>query len=323
MAYIVKYIDSCAKNGADIYPLFCRDLQMGDKVILVCSREFASLYTGDNVVPVNSVEEIKKSSANLMLMTAEKNAAVAAVECAGKLHALECQLYIKYDGIYTADPQLTVLSTRLERIDYDEVVELCHSGYTGISMAMVEAAKKAGVIIHVLPFDDPQRQGTIIKEVMAFGSATVKGIIKEPDICIVSLRDIPDISGISYRIFKTVSDAGINVDMISLPASDYGRQDISFTIHEEDKESAEIILREKQAELGYSDVVIKDNVAKISVVGSGVKTSKGVAAKVFGILYENNISLRLISTSEIKISVFVDKEIADLAVHRIHESFIG
>ena len=130
-------------------------------------------------------------------------------------------------------------------------------------------------------------------------------------------------SRISYHIFQAVSDAGINVDMISLPASDYGRQDISFTIHKEDKRTAQRILKEKQAELGYSDVVIKDNVAKISVVGSGVKTSKGVAARVFRILYENNISLRLISTSEIKINVFVDKSVADIAVRKIHQDFIG
>ena len=110
--------------------------------------------------------------------------------------------------------------------------------------------------------------------------------------------------------------------MISLPASDYGRQDISFTIHKEDKLTVEKVLKEKQDELGFTHISIKDNVAKISVVGSGVKTSKGVAATVFRLLYENNINLRLISTSEIKIAVFVDKSSADLAVEKIHEYFI-
>ena len=237
MAYVVKYIDNCAKNGIDIYPLLLKDLQMGNRIVLVCNEANVSLYTSDDIVPVKSVEEIKKISANIMLMSFEKNVAVSAVEYAEKLRAVECQVYIRYNGIFTADPSVTNIAVRLDRIDYDEVVELCQSGYTGVSMNMVEAAKKAGVVLHVLPFDDANAQGTIIKEVMAFGSATVKGIIKEPDICIVSLREIPDVSGISYHIFQAVSDADINVDMISLPASDYGRQDISFTIHKEDKES--------------------------------------------------------------------------------------
>lgn len=322
MAYTVKYIDNCAKNGVDIYSLCHKDLKMGDRVVLVCSEKYGSLYTGDHVVPVRSAEDIKKSTAQIMLMTADEDADIAAVKCSAAIHATECQVYIRYNGIYTADPQVTSLSAHLDRIDYDEVIEMCNSGYIGVRLRAVEAAKKAGVILHMLPFDDPDAKGTTIKEVMAFGSATVKGIIKEPDICIVSLREIPDIPGISYRIFQAVSDADVNVDMISLPASDYGRQDISFTIHKEDKEKAYSILKEKQEELGYSQVVIQDNVAKISVLGSGVKTSKGVAARVFGILYENNINLRLISTSEIKINIFVDKADADLAVHKIHEYFI-
>ena len=323
MAYIVKYIDSCARNNIDIYTLCQRDLKLGNRVVLVCSEKYATMYTGDSVVPVNSAKAVKNCTAPLMLLTAEKSAGLAAVELSAALYAVECQLYIGYNGIFTSDPKVTDYANRLDRIDYDEVVELCHSGYTGVDMQVVEAAKKAGVILHVLPYNNPDGEGTIIKEVMAFGSATVKGIMKEPDICIVSLRDIPDVSGISYHIFQAVSDAGINVDMISLPASDYGRQDISFTIHKEDKDAAEKILKEKQAKLGYSDVIIKDDVAKISVVGSGVKTSKGVAARVFGILYKNGISLRLISTSEIKISVFVDKESADLAVQKIHNDFIN
>lgn len=323
MAFIVKYIDNCAKNGVDVYSLCHKDIKMGDRIVLVCSEKYASMYTGDDVVPVKNAEDIKKCTAHIMLMTADKNADVAAVNCSSAIRANECQTYIRYNGIFTADPQVTELSAHLDRIDYDEVIELCNSGYIGVSLRMVEAAKKAGVILHLLPYDDSEGQGTIIKEVMAFGSATVKGIIKEPDICIVSLREIPDVPGISYHIFQAVSDAGVNVDMISLPASDYGRQDISFTIHKEDKETTENILKSKQEELGYTSVAIKDDVAKISVVGSGVKTSKGVAARVFGILYENNINLRLISTSEIKISVFVDKADSDIAVQKIHQYFIG
>lgn len=322
MAFVVKYIGNCAKNSVDIRPLLTEDLQTGNKILLVCEKQYGARYYGDDITVIGSVQDVQGAKTSVMLLLTEKDARLLAVDCATVLKAAECQVYIRYDGIYTADPAVTPYAARLEKIDYDEVIELCTSGYTGVDMQMVESAKKQGVQLNVRSFEQPQGNGTVIKEVMALGTATVKGIIKEPDICIVSLRDIPDKPGSSYFIFQAVSDAGVNVDMISLPASDYGQQDISFTIHKEDKLTVEKVLKEKQAELGFSHISIKDNVAKISVVGSGVKTSKGVAATVFRLLYENNINLRLISTSEIKIAVFVDKLSADLAVEKIHQYFI-
>ncbi len=322
MAYIVKYIGNCARNNTDIRPLYQQDIANGHRVVLVCEKATSAQYFGDNIKLIDSPVDAAHTDASLMLLRPDKDAKVQAVETAFSLYAQECQVYIRYDGIYTADPDENSFAQRLDRIDYDEVAELYTIGYNGVDIDMVEVAKKRGVILHMLSYNQPEGKGTIIKEVMAFGSSTVKGIIKEPDICIVSLREIPDVPGISYFIFNAVSEAGINVDMISLPASDYGKQDISFTIHKDDKRAVQKVLGEKQAELGYSYFVIKDNVAKISVVGAGVKTSRGVAASVFRILYENNISLRLISTSEIKISVLVDKNLADLAVQKIHEYFI-
>ncbi len=321
MAYIVKYIGSIS-DIADLTSLYSQDLLAGHRAVFVGTLSQTDRFLQHNIPLLTSVADIVNTAHSVMAVCLADKSAEFAVEAASDIYAAECQVYIQRDGIYTADRNDTDLAVKLERIDYDEVIELCNSGYAEVDMDMVEKAKKLGVILRVLSWKKPKESGTIVKEVMAFGSATVKGIIKEPDICIVSLREIPDIPGISYHIFDAVSNAGINVDMISLPASDYGRQDISFTIHKEDKEAAERVLREKQAELGYSDVIIKDNVAKISVVGSGVKTSKGVAAGVFRVLYENNISLRLISTSEIKINVFVEKSDADLAVQKIHQQFI-
>ena len=322
MAYIVKYIGNCARNQIDIRPLIKEDILSGNKVVLVCEKQIGARYYADDITVISSVADIQTAKNPVMLLLTDKNAKIIAVETAAVIKASECQIYIRYDGIYTADPSVTQYATRLGKVDYDEVIELCTSGYTGIDMDMVEAAKKQGVVLNILSYNYLAGKGTIIKEVMAFGTATIKGIIKEPDICIVSLRDIPDRPGSSYHIFQAVSDVDVNMDMISLPASDYGHQDISFTIHKEDKLTVEYMLRKKQEELGFSHMAIKDNVAKISVVGSGVKTSKGVAASVFRILYENGINLRLISTSEIKIAVFVDKSAADLAVEKIHEYFI-
>ncbi len=323
MVYVVKYIGNRAKNNIDIHPLYRQDLIEGHRVILVCEKEGSAQYFGDTVKLIDSPIDATTTNAPLMLLRTDKDAARLAVECAFTLYTGECQVYIKNDGLYTADPQDTHYAKRIEKIDYDEVAEVCVAGYNDISHSMVELAKKYGIALVMLSYNRPEGKGTVIKEVMGLGTAMVKGIIKEPDMCIVSLSDIPDEKGISYKIFRMVSDRGVVVDMISLPASDYGRQDISFTIKKEYKHIAEKTLKENRDTLDYGRLVIKDNVTKISVVGSGVQSGKGVAAQVFKILYENDISLRLISTSEIKISVLVDKKDRDLAVQKIHSYFIN
>ncbi len=322
MAYVIKYIGNRARENIDILPLYRPDINRGHRVILVCEKETGAQYYSPDIRLIDSPIDATGCDAKVMLLHADKNAEVLAVDAAFSLYTGECQVYIKNDGLYTADPQQSKYAQRIEKIDYDEVAEICTAGYNNVSNPMVEKAKKYGIALNMLSYHNPQGKGTVVKEVMGLGTRMVKGIIKEPDMCIVSLADIPDEIGISYRIFRAVSDGGVVVDMISLPASDYGRQDISFTIKKEYKLTAEKILKEKQRELGYSKIAIKDNVAKISVVGSGVQSGKGVAAQVFKILYENNINLRLISTSEIKISVIVDKKYADLAVQKIHDEFI-
>ncbi|MBR4035267.1 MAG: hypothetical protein IKJ05_00875, partial [Oscillospiraceae bacterium] len=192
MAYIVKYIGNCARNQIDIRPLIKEDILSGNKVVLVCEKQIGARYYADDITVISSVADIQTAKNPVMLLLTDKNAKIIAVETAAVIKASECQIYIRYDGIYTADPSVTQYATRLGKVDYDEVIELCTSGYTGIDMDMVEAAKKQGVVLNILSYNYLAGKGTIIKEVMAFGTATIKGIIKEPDICIVSLRDIPD-----------------------------------------------------------------------------------------------------------------------------------
>ncbi|MBR5520605.1 MAG: ACT domain-containing protein [Oscillospiraceae bacterium] len=322
MAYSIKYIENCPEEMTDISPLYNQDLLNGERVILVCGKETANRYISHEIRMINSPADAASTDAPLMMLCVGGNIAMAAIECAYALYAGRCQVYGEYDGLYTTNPLESQQARRIEKIDYDEVIEVSTVDYNKVDASMVEIAKKRGIAIHILSYSRPQGQGTVIKEVLSLGTSVVKGVMKEPEICIVSLMDIPDVPGAAYRIFQIVSDAGVVVDMISLPASDYGSQDISFTINKEDKHIVKKILEEKQEDLGFSKMILKDNVAKISVVGSGVQGSKGVAASVFKILYENDINLRLISTSEIKISVIVDKSKADLAVHKIHEVFI-
>ena len=322
MAYVVKYIENCPRDFTELSRLYQHDVLSGDRVILVCEKSSARRYLAEGIKLINSPADATVNNSPVMLLCGDGNSSLLAIECAHSLYAGRCQVYSAIDGLYTADPKNNREARKIEKIDYDEVVEISTGGFNNVDSTMVETAKKYGVAIHLLSCYNPEDGGTIIKEVLSLGSSAVKGVIKEPEICVVSLMDIPDIPGTAYRIFREVSQADVVVDMISLPASDYGSQDISFTINKKDKLTVRNILSEKQEELGFSKLALKDNVAKISVVGSGVQGGKGIAATVFKILYENNINLHLISTSEIKISVIVDKSCADLAVHKIHEVFI-
>ena len=178
MAYVVKYIGNCARNGIDIRPLYQPDLKAGERVVLVCEKENSAQYFGDNVKLIDSPIDATTTDAQLMLLRTDGDAGVLAVECAMALYARECQYYIRYDGIFTADPNTNKFAQRLDKIDYDEVAELHTSGYGGITLDVVDNAKKYGVVVHLLSYADPDSKGTVVKEVMAFGSATIKGIIK-------------------------------------------------------------------------------------------------------------------------------------------------
>ena len=322
MSYVVKYIGNCARNNVDIRPLYSEDIMNGERVVLVCEKENSAQYFGDEVKLIDSITDAVHCEDKVMLLRTSENARVLAVECAFSLYAHECQVYIKYNGLFSADPSETEYAQRIEKIDYDEVSEMCVGGYSEVDEAMIEDAKKRGVTLHLLSYNEPLEKGTIVREVLGMGTEIIKGVIKNPDVCIITLMNIPDTMGITYRIFQAISDARIVVDIISLPVSHNGRRDISFTVERKDKKAVQDVLLGKKEELGFSELVVNDNVAKISIVGAALQTNHGVASTLFKIMYENDINLRLITTSEIKIAFIVDKLTADLAVQKIHEVFI-
>jgi len=321
MAYLVKYISNAFGNVSDISDLYKRDIKNGYKVILVCENQHRNFIEKSAVEVVNS-DDVKKSESDLMVLYDDKDGMIKAVECANIINASECQIYIDTDGIYSADPSYTDFAHRLDRIDFNEVLEICACGYKAINSSVVELARKYGVVLHILSYKDENSKGTIVKEVMGISGLTVKGIIKESDISIVSLKGVPDVKGICYNIFRIVSEENIVVDIISLPTAYEGRGEISFTVNREDKKRCEEILEQNRDSLGFTDLFIDDNVTKVSVIGAALQTTKGIAAKVFEILYKNDINLKLINTSEIKISVLIDKNMSDIAVQKIHEAFI-
>ena len=322
MAYSVKYVGECLKNGIDLYPLIERDLKKGNKVVLVCDREYSRRVNLPDITWVTDFEQVYTSGDKLFLLTADKNSMIVGAQFVFASGIPEYQIYTKYDGIYSADPSDSPFARRLEKIDYDEMLEMCATGYNAVNAYVVELCKKHGVALRILSYYEPDSLGTLIKEVMGVTGLTVKGIIKEPDVAIVSLRNIPDVTGICYKIFKEVSDAGVIVDIINLPASFDGTADMSFTVKNEDLSTVKKVLSRRMDELGFSEIVTIDEVAKISVIGAALRLTKGVATKVFEVLRQNNINLMLINTSEIKIAVVIDKKHANVAVEKIHEVFI-
>lgn len=245
----------------------------------------------------------------------------SAVAIAAALKAERCQIFTDVDGVYTADPRLVPNAKKLDSISFDEMLELAMLGAQVLNNRSVELAKKFGVELEVLSSLNPV-PGTIVKEGYdMMEGMLIKGVAKDTNVAAVSLLDVPDVPGMSFKVFSLLGQKKINVDIILQSSGRAGNKDLIFTVPAADAEMARQILQENLARFGGKEVVIDNDVAKVSIVGAGMQSHSGVAAKMFEALYEANINVRMISTSEIKISVLIDAADADRAVTAIHAAF--
>ncbi len=247
----------------------------------------------------------------------------SAVALAAALKADLCQIYTDVEGIYTADPRYVEGAKKLDEITFDEMLELASMGAQVLHNRSVELAKKYRVNLEVLS-SFAGKPGTKVKEVTKDMEKTqISGIAKDKNVARLALLGVADEPGIAYRVFSLLGQRGINVDII---LQSFGRdesQDISFTVKRSDAEQAVALLEEHRDELGFRSIDVNTAVAKISIVGAGMVDNAGVAAKMFGALYDANINIHMISTSEIKISVLIDEIAANAAVQAIHDKFFG
>ncbi len=244
---------------------------------------------------------------------------LSAVALAGALEADACEIYSDVDGIYTTDPRIEPKARKLEYISYDEMLELSSLGAKVLQSRSVELAKKMGVkIIARSSFsDDP---GTIISEEdERMEAVVVSGIALDKNQARVSLRDVVDRPGIAAEIFNKLAEAQINVDMIIQNASRDGTTNLGFTVPQSELERAKEAIAGFSGELGGADY--DEEICKVSIVGVGMKSHSGIAAKAFSTLAENNINIEMISTSEIKISMVIDEKYGELAVRSLHEAY--
>lgn len=243
-----------------------------------------------------------------------------AVALAAQLRADLCQIYTDVDGIYTADPRKIKNAKKLENISYDEMLELATMGAQVLHNRSVELAKRYNVNLEVLS-SFSKLPGTIVKENDTMEKMLVRGIAKDDDVAVIELIDIKDVPGIAFKVFSLIANKKISVDIILQSTGRNGRRDISFTIAKKNIPEAVKALDELKPVLGFKEVAVNENIAKISIVGTGMINNAGIAAEMFEALSNNDINIQMISSSEIKISVIIDKKDADRAVQAIHDQF--
>ena len=244
-----------------------------------------------------------------------------AVGVAAAMKADECHIYTDVDGVYTADPRLVPDARRLPRITFEEMLELASQGSKVLQIRAVEFAGKYNVPLRVLS-TFKEGEGTLITyEDQAVEAAVVSGIAFNRDEAEVSLIGVPQQAGLAYRILGPVSDANIEVDMIVQNAARDGRLDFAFTVHRNDYQQVMDILRANLSRLGAQELQGNDRVVKISAVGVGMRSHAGVASTVFKALSEQGVELRMVATSEIKVSVVVDEKQLEAGVRALHRAF--
>ncbi len=248
---------------------------------------------------------------------------LTAVALAKALGAEICEIYTDVEGVYTADPRICPDARKLKKLSYEEMLELASLGAQVLQSRSIEAAKKFGIPIHVRS-SFTKRSGTLIsKEVKAMEDVLVSGVTYNEDEAKVTILDVPDRPGMAARIFKRIFQNDINVDMIiqNVSKTRTGRTDVSFTVLKTDLEKTMEIMKQVSDEVGAKGAVADDGIAKVSVVGVGMRSHSGVAARMFEALASVGINIEMISTSEIKISCVIRQEDAKEAVRVIHKRF--
>lgn len=243
-----------------------------------------------------------------------------AVAIAAALHADKCEIYTDVEGVYTADPRIVKSARKMDEITYDEMLELASLGARVLHNRSVELAKKYNVEL-VVRSSLSKAEGTVVKEVCKMERMLISGVAGDDEIARVSLIGIEDTPGKAFDIFATLAKKGINVDIILQSIGRDGMKDISFTVAETALADVKEIVATHMDRWGLTDVDYNENLAKVSVVGAGMVANAGVASKMFEAMYDSNINIHMISTSEIKISILIDKKDMHKAMNAIHDAF--
>ena len=244
----------------------------------------------------------------------------SAVAIAAAMHADLCQIYTDVEGVFTADPRKVENAMKLDEISYDEMLELATLGAQVLNNRSVEMAKKYNIELEVLS-SYTKVPGTIVKEKVKMEKMLISGVAVDKDVARLSITCIPDRPGMVFKLFSKLAARKINVDVILQSVGRDDTKDIAFTVAKNKGAEAKEICEKFADAVGAGGVDYNDDIAKVSIVGAGMESHAGVASKMFEALYDKQINIRMISTSEIKVSVIINKDEADRAVSAIHEKF--
>lgn len=243
-----------------------------------------------------------------------------AVALAAALHADACEIYTDVDGIYTADPRKVPTARKLKEITYDEMLDLATLGAGVLHNRSVEMAKKYGVPL-VVRSSLNDSEGTVVKEVVSVERMLISGVALDTDAVRIAVLGIRDVPGMAFKLFDTLAKKNINVDVILQSIGRAGTKDISFTVDGSDLDDAVAVLEANQARLGYKELHAERNIAKLSIVGAGMMSNPGVAAKMFESLYNEGVNINMISTSEIRVTVLINEKDGVRAMNAVHDAF--
>ena len=243
-----------------------------------------------------------------------------AVALAAALNADACEIYTDVDGVYTADPRKVPKARKLKEITYDEMLDLATLGAGVLHNRSVEMAKKYGVTL-VVRSSLNNSEGTVVKEEVTVERMLISGVALDTDavrIAVIGLKDKP---GVAFKLFDTLAKKNINVDMILQSIGRSGTKDISFTVDKNDLDDAMATLEENQARVNYEELHAEKNIAKLSIVGAGMMSNPGVAAKMFESLYNEGVNINMIATSEIRVTVLINEKDGVRAMNAVHDAF--
>ena len=243
-----------------------------------------------------------------------------AVALAAALHADACEIYTDVDGVYTADPRIVPKARKLDEITYDEMLDLATLGAGVLHNRSVEMAKKYGVQL-VVRSSLNDHEGTVVKEETSVERMLISGVALDKNTARISVIGLKDEPGMAFRLFNILAKEGVNVDVILQSIGRENSKDISFTVSRDEADQAVKIIEDNMARVGAKSISCNKEVVKVSIVGAGMMSNPGVAAKMFEALFNENININMISTSEIRITVLINEKDAERAVNAVHDAF--
>ena len=300
-------------------PIITNSEFMNSKIRYIHNETIEEYLNAGNIVIVAGFQGIDENS-NITTF-GRGGSDTTAVALAASLKAERCDIFTDVDGVFTSDPKIVDSVKKLDSISYDEMLEMSSMGAKVLHNRCVEIGKKYNLPIYVKSTFEKNSIGTIVKNNKNLEDLVINGVTKDDYISRITIVGLENKIGKTYNLFKVLSENFINIDIISQTFGEYITKDIAFTVKMNDLQKTLEVLEENKKNLGIQEILHSENLAKVSIIGVGIANKPGVAANMFEALYENNINMHMISTSEIKISVLVDSDKANLAVNAIHKKF--